>query len=104
VKLLSLILRLVESLDRSHQNVVKHAYFRPSPDKELHLTMCIDGDAQLELWGLRSREKAVRKTLGRHLVLDLVDSDDPDAESRCAPAEDASAPESAHAGAGVQHS
>jgi exopolyphosphatase/guanosine-5'-triphosphate,3'-diphosphate pyrophosphatase len=57
VKFLSLILRLVESLDRSHQNVVQHA------------TIQVTGDAQLELWGLKSRERAVRKTLGRHLVI-----------------------------------
>jgi hypothetical protein len=72
VKLLSLIVRLVESLDRSHQNAVRQACVLPSDAKEFHLRMCVDGDAQLELWGLRSREKAVRKTLGRHLVVDVV--------------------------------
>lgn len=56
VKLLSLIVRLVESLDRSHQNVVKDACIRPSAPQELRLRMCVDGDAQLELWGLRARE------------------------------------------------
>jgi exopolyphosphatase/guanosine-5'-triphosphate,3'-diphosphate pyrophosphatase len=74
VKLFSLIVRLVESLDRSHQNVVKHACIVPSSPKELRLRMCVDGDAQLELWGLRAREKAVRKTLRRHLVIELTDS------------------------------
>ena len=74
VKLLSLIVRLVESLDRSHQNIVKEACVRPSPPRELRIRMCVDGDAQLELWGLRAREKAVRKTLGRHLVIEVTDS------------------------------
>jgi exopolyphosphatase/guanosine-5'-triphosphate,3'-diphosphate pyrophosphatase len=69
VKFLSLILRLVESLDRSHQNVVQHASIEPSQPKELRLTIQVTGDAQLELWGLKSRERAVRKTLGRHLVI-----------------------------------
>jgi exopolyphosphatase/guanosine-5'-triphosphate,3'-diphosphate pyrophosphatase len=74
VRFLSLMIRLVESLDRSHQNVVRHAWIEPSANKELRLVMRVEGDAQLELWGLRSREKAVRKTLGRHLVVDVVDS------------------------------
>ncbi len=77
VKFLSLMVRLIESLDRSHQNAVKHACFLPSPPRELRLRMCVDGDAQLELWGLRSREKAVRKTLGRHLVVDVQPAEAP---------------------------
>jgi exopolyphosphatase/guanosine-5'-triphosphate,3'-diphosphate pyrophosphatase len=81
VKFLSLIVRLVESLDRSHQNLVKHACIRPSSPKELRLQICVSGDAQLELWGLRSREKAVRKTLGRHLIVDVVAADEDGAET-----------------------
>jgi exopolyphosphatase / guanosine-5'-triphosphate,3'-diphosphate pyrophosphatase len=81
VKFLSLMVRLIESLDRSHQGVVKHACFQPSPPRELHLRMCVDGDAQLELWGLRSREKAVRKTLGRHLVVEVENAAQPAASS-----------------------
>jgi exopolyphosphatase/guanosine-5'-triphosphate,3'-diphosphate pyrophosphatase len=76
VKFLSLLVRLVESLDRSHQNMVRHACFLPSPPRELRLRICADGEAQLELWGLRSREKAVRKTLRRHLVVELVRPED----------------------------
>jgi exopolyphosphatase/guanosine-5'-triphosphate,3'-diphosphate pyrophosphatase len=74
VKFFSLMVRLVESLDRSHQNAVDHARFVESPPKELRLRICATGDVQLELWGLRSREKAVRKTLSRHLVVEVVDS------------------------------
>jgi exopolyphosphatase/guanosine-5'-triphosphate,3'-diphosphate pyrophosphatase len=79
VKFLSLMVRLVESLDRSHQNVVKHVAILPSPARELRLSISVDGDAQLELWGLRSRERAVRKTLGRHLAVEVVGRDSTDA-------------------------
>ncbi|MGI5939713.1 MAG: Ppx/GppA phosphatase family protein [Thermoleophilia bacterium] len=71
VKFLSLILRLTESLERSHQNIVKHVRIEPSSDKELRLTIQVSGDPQLELWGLRSRQKAIRKTLGRRLVVSV---------------------------------
>jgi exopolyphosphatase/guanosine-5'-triphosphate,3'-diphosphate pyrophosphatase len=82
VKFLSLMVRLVESLDRSHQNVVKHAAIVPSPAKDLRLSILVDGDAQLELWGLRSRERAVRKTLGRHLAVELAGPGSTDTEER----------------------
>ncbi len=82
VAFLSLLVRLVESLDRSHQKVVKHARLRPSGPKGLCLAIETSGDAQLELWGIETRERAVQKTLGRKLKIELNGSPYPPAESK----------------------
>jgi exopolyphosphatase/guanosine-5'-triphosphate,3'-diphosphate pyrophosphatase len=71
VAFLSLLVRLVESLDRSHQRVVEHAQLRASGSDGLCLAIETTGDAQLEIWGIETREKAVRKTLGRRLSLEI---------------------------------
>ncbi len=68
---LSLLMRLVESLDRSHQKAVKHARLRASGPKGLIVQIAASGDAQLELWGIETRERAVLKTLGRKLKIEL---------------------------------
>jgi len=68
---LSLIVRLVEGLDRSHQRVVKHTRLTAPGAKRLSLQIEASGDAQLELWGIESRSKAVERTLGRKLSVEL---------------------------------
>jgi exopolyphosphatase/guanosine-5'-triphosphate,3'-diphosphate pyrophosphatase len=67
----SLLIRLVESLDRSHQRVVAHARLRASGPKELVVEIETGGEAHLELWGTETRAKAVRKILGRKLRIEL---------------------------------
>ena len=79
VAFLSLLVRLVESLDRSHQRVVEHAGLRAHGTKGLCLTITTSGDAQLELWGIETRERAVQKTLGRRLRIELNGSPYPPA-------------------------
>jgi exopolyphosphatase/guanosine-5'-triphosphate,3'-diphosphate pyrophosphatase len=71
VSFLSLLVRLVESLDRSHQKVVRHAQLRAHGTRSLCLAIQTSGDAQLELWGVETRERAVQKTLGRRLRIEL---------------------------------
>lgn len=71
VAFLSLLIRLVESLDRSHQGVVEHARLSASSRRDLCLTVEASRDAQLELWGIESRKRAVLKTLKRHLRIVL---------------------------------
>lgn len=73
VAFLSLLIRLAESLDRSHQRVVQHAQLRASGTSGLCLAIQTSGDAQLEIWGIETREKAVRKTLGRRLTIEIND-------------------------------
>jgi exopolyphosphatase/guanosine-5'-triphosphate,3'-diphosphate pyrophosphatase len=71
VEWLSLILRLVESLDRSHQEVVEEATLVASGPKHVTIKIGANGDAKLELWGIETREKAVQKTLGRKLRIEV---------------------------------
>lgn len=102
VAFLSLLVRLVESLDRSHQKVVKHARLRPSGPKGLCLAIETSGDAQLELWGIETRERAVQKTLGRKLKIELNGSPYPSVVSASSSQSEVLAPESALDGA-IQH-
>ena len=74
VSWLSLIVRLVESLDRSHQRVVTHARLLAPEPRRLVLEIEANGDAQLELWGLETRERAVEKALGRKLTVEVNES------------------------------
>lgn len=71
VDFLSLLLRLVESLDRTHQGVVEHAELSAPDEHRLLLTVHASEDAQLELWGIESRRQAVQKTLKRRLEIVL---------------------------------
>jgi exopolyphosphatase / guanosine-5'-triphosphate,3'-diphosphate pyrophosphatase len=71
VSWLSLIVRLVESLDRSHQRVVTHARLLTPEPKRVILQIEASGDPQLELWGLETRHRAVEKTLGRRLTVEF---------------------------------
>jgi len=54
VRVLSAILRVAESLDRSHKGIIQHAVFRSGKDS-LRLELQVTGDCQLELWGLEDR-------------------------------------------------
>ncbi len=74
---LSLIVRLVEGLDRSHQRVVKHARLSALDPKGLVLQLELSGDGQLELWGIETRAKAVEKALGRRLTVEVDGSSHP---------------------------
>jgi exopolyphosphatase/guanosine-5'-triphosphate,3'-diphosphate pyrophosphatase len=71
VDLLSLLLRLVESLDRTHQGVVDHAQLTAPDAQHLLLNVHAREDVQLELWGIESRRRAVQKTLKRQLKIVL---------------------------------
>ena len=71
VAVLSLMIRLAESLDRSHQNMVAHARLRVSGQRAVTLEIEAEGDSQLEVWGALTRERAVEKTLGRRLRIEL---------------------------------
>lgn len=76
VRTLSALLRLAESLDRSHSGTVTSAQLTAAPDGHLALDITAGGDAQLELWGLENRGKAVEKALGRRIEVRLTQSAD----------------------------
>jgi exopolyphosphatase/guanosine-5'-triphosphate,3'-diphosphate pyrophosphatase len=71
VKWLSLIVRLTEGLDRSHQRVVNHASLGAPGPKEVCLKIETSNDAQLELWGIERRRRAIEKTLRRKLMVEI---------------------------------
>ena len=79
VPLLSLLVRLAESLDRSHTGAVERAELRPQGDDTVLLQLHAARDCQLELWGLRDKAKAVERTLGRRLEIAVFGPDGTDA-------------------------
>jgi len=72
VTILSLLLRIAESLDRSHTGLVKHARFLSEDSWEIVLELETGRDCQLELWGLRNHEKAVAESFGKKLTAKIV--------------------------------
>lgn len=72
VRLFALLLRISESLDRSHSGVVCHAWFRSVKDhsrkaKAVVLEVQAERECQLELWGVQEHRTAVEKVFGRKL-------------------------------------
>jgi exopolyphosphatase/guanosine-5'-triphosphate,3'-diphosphate pyrophosphatase len=74
VRLLSIILRLAERLDRSHAAAVAHVYVRDLGQRTLEIGIEPVGNVQLELWGMGNRRRAIEKALGCKLVIALRDS------------------------------
>jgi exopolyphosphatase/guanosine-5'-triphosphate,3'-diphosphate pyrophosphatase len=69
VRLLSVMLRLAEYLDRSHSGAVAHAALRADGPKALVLEITPAKDWHLERWRLEYRREAVEKGLGRTLTV-----------------------------------
>ena len=80
VLLLSLLVRLAESLDRSHSGAVVQVGLRPRKKDAVLLELHAVRDCRLELWGLRDRAKAVERTLGRGLEVDVISAVSEDLE------------------------
>jgi exopolyphosphatase / guanosine-5'-triphosphate,3'-diphosphate pyrophosphatase len=70
--LLSLLVRLAESLDRSHTGAVERVTLRPQGDDAVLLELYATRDCRLELWGLRDKAKAVERTLGRRFEVAVI--------------------------------
>jgi exopolyphosphatase/guanosine-5'-triphosphate,3'-diphosphate pyrophosphatase len=75
VRVMSMLLRLAESLDRSHSGIITHARLRAEHKNYVVLEIQASQDCQLELWGVQDREKAVEKVLGRKMKLEVNGSD-----------------------------
>jgi exopolyphosphatase/guanosine-5'-triphosphate,3'-diphosphate pyrophosphatase len=71
VSILSLLLSLAESLDRSHAGLVRGARVVVR-DGRLVLRLLCEADCQLELWGVRGHERTVAKVLGKKLEIEVV--------------------------------
>jgi exopolyphosphatase/guanosine-5'-triphosphate,3'-diphosphate pyrophosphatase len=67
IRQLAIILRLAESLDRSHVGVVTHAALRRRGEEALLEVSCSQ-NCDLELWGLNAHEKSFEKAFGVPLL------------------------------------
>jgi exopolyphosphatase/guanosine-5'-triphosphate,3'-diphosphate pyrophosphatase len=72
VKILSVLLRLAEVLDRSHTRAVKHVGLRAAGGNALVLEIHAAHDCQLELWGIQSQMKAAQKALDREIRIKVI--------------------------------
>ena len=72
VRVLSLLLRLAESLDRSHAGKVQSAEFRPKADSRVVLLIHAAQDCQIEVWALKKHTAAFHKVFGRRLETEVV--------------------------------
>jgi exopolyphosphatase/guanosine-5'-triphosphate,3'-diphosphate pyrophosphatase len=69
VRLFALLLRLAESLDRSHQGVVRHAYLCQGKPGEIILEVHSDQEIELELWGVQTHRQAFEKLFRQKMCL-----------------------------------
>jgi exopolyphosphatase/guanosine-5'-triphosphate,3'-diphosphate pyrophosphatase len=60
-------MRLAETLDRSHANLVDEARFKKMDKSEVVLDVVAGADASLEVWGLDDDQKAFRRAFDRDL-------------------------------------
>jgi exopolyphosphatase/guanosine-5'-triphosphate,3'-diphosphate pyrophosphatase len=70
VRVLCVLLRLAESLDRTHAGHITDARFHAPDAYHLELHVTATQDCALEIWSVRTHEKAVRKVLGRMLIVE----------------------------------
>jgi exopolyphosphatase/guanosine-5'-triphosphate,3'-diphosphate pyrophosphatase len=67
VRVLSMFVRLAESLDRTHTGLVTEARFKPGKGNRVILEILATGDIQMELWGVQSQEEGFRETFKKGL-------------------------------------
>jgi exopolyphosphatase/guanosine-5'-triphosphate,3'-diphosphate pyrophosphatase len=72
VILLSALLRIAESLDRSHTGLVNKAEFVSVQKGSAVLDLYSNEDVQLEMWGVESDGKAFEKAFGRSLTSNVI--------------------------------
>lgn len=67
VQKMTMLLRIAESLDRSHKGAIHNARFISKKNKTAHLEIACNQEAQLELWGAQHHRKSFQKAFGRVL-------------------------------------
>jgi exopolyphosphatase/guanosine-5'-triphosphate,3'-diphosphate pyrophosphatase len=72
VRVLSMFVRLSESLDRTHTGVVTEACFKAGKGGRVFLEIRAEGDVQMEVWGVRSQAEGFRKTFKRELQVRVL--------------------------------
>lgn len=74
VRVLSIFLRLGESLDRSHAALIRQARFSRLEKDTVVLSLACQGDCQLECWGLANERPAFEKVFEKKLVSEITDT------------------------------
>ena len=72
IKVLSTLLRIAESLDRSHAAVISHVRFYIASIDTLVLEVHAKTECQLELWELEKQKKYFSKTFGYKLQFKVI--------------------------------
>jgi exopolyphosphatase / guanosine-5'-triphosphate,3'-diphosphate pyrophosphatase len=72
IRVLSVLLRLSESLDRSHTGVIRHVRLRSKGRTKAVLEVRCNEDCQLEIWGVQNHLKVFRRIFGRDLSIEQV--------------------------------
>lgn len=75
IRLFALLLRMAESLDRSHTGVVQHARLLAEDDDELTLIFEASQECDLEVWGVQTHREAFKKVFKRRVVVKTVIGD-----------------------------
>ncbi|MBI0582898.1 MAG: Ppx/GppA family phosphatase [Methanomassiliicoccus sp.] len=71
VIVMSAFMRLAETLDRSHANLVGPVRFRKEGKSAIVLEIETGGDVSLEVWGVENNSKAFRLAFGRDLGIEV---------------------------------
>ncbi len=69
---LGVLLRIAESLDRSHSGVIANAELVEAGKKTVALEPRVSGDSALEMWGVQKQVRAFEKAFGCKLVINLT--------------------------------
>jgi exopolyphosphatase / guanosine-5'-triphosphate,3'-diphosphate pyrophosphatase len=72
VTLFALLLRIAESLDRSHSGIVSHVRLRSGNQDEIILEVHAVQDCELELWGAQSYSQDFEKVFMRKMVVEAT--------------------------------
>ena len=72
VRLFALLLRIAESLDRSHTGAIQAVRLRVKDPDELILELHAVHDCLLELWGLQNHRQALKKMFKHKLVFETI--------------------------------
>ena len=77
VRVLSTLLRLAESLDRSHAGLVRHARLTGNSSGPVRLVTECNGECQLELWGVNGHRDAFSNVFDRRLEVEAATEREP---------------------------
>ena len=62
------LLRLADGLDRSHLGTVRHVHVGIGRGGEVTVGIQADGDADLQLWGVRRKRELFERVFGRPVI------------------------------------